>query len=133
LGFLDKFKKPKEEQGSAFSPYTNTLNEKGVKIVLDYLRNELEGIDYVMGGDFGAYSQLLPKYRTIPDNIELEVHGKSDELVRQWCKQLGQLLTDGGIDVQLRDNGDSLQIETQNLESKEWLPAVIMYGVKPES
>ena len=119
MGLLEKFKKTKEEQGSAFPPYTNTLNEKGVKIVLKYLRSKTKGIDYVIDGDFSVYPFLLPEYKIIPDNIELVVHAKSDDLVREWCKQLGQLLLDGGIDVQLRDNGNSLQIETQNVETKQ--------------
>jgi len=126
LGLFDRQKNRKEE--SVFPLYTNTLNEKGVKIVLNYLSNKTKDIECVIDGDFSAYPYLSPQYKIIPDNIELAVHSKSDDLVRTWCKQLGQLLLDGGIKIQLRNSGNSLQIETQNTETKEWLPAVIIHG-----
>jgi len=126
LGLFDRHKNRKEE--SVFPLYTNTLNEKGVKIVLNYLSNKTKDIECVIDGDFSAYPYLSPQYKIIPDNIELAVHSKSDDLVRTWCKQLGQLLLDGGIKIQLRNSGNSLQIETQNTETKEWLPAVIIHG-----
>jgi len=123
-----------EDPHGSFPTSTKTLDENGVKIVLKHIRNTPKEIDVTITGYFAVCGEkkLLPEYIVPPNNIRLLMYSKSDELVREWCKQLGQLLLDGGIDVQLRDNGNSIHIETQNAETKEWLPAVIMSGHEPE-
>lgn len=119
------------EDPSGSSPkFTQTLNEKGVKIVLDHIRNTLEDtIDIIIDGYFAICMQkkLFPDYLNPPRNIQL-VMLESTEKVRDWCNQLVQLLHDADIDVRLKDNGDHLEIKTLNTETDEWQSAVIVKG-----
>lgn len=121
----------KDPPGS-FPKFTQTLNEKGVKIVLEHIRNTPEEtIDIAIDGYFAicAEVKLYPDYLVPARNIQLTVYSESSDKVRDWFNQLGQLLKEADIDVQLKDSGeDVLEIKTKNAETGEWLSAVIIKG-----
>lgn len=120
----------KEESSRSFPKSTKTLDEKGVKIVMDYLRDAPKEIEVSIDGYFAvlAEKKFLPQFIESPNNIQLGVYSESINLVRDWVKQLTQLLTDAGIKAQFKDNGDSFQIDTYHEESKQWYSAVLIRG-----
>jgi len=120
----------KEESSRSFPKSTKTLDEKGVKIVMDYLGDAPKEIEVTVDGYFAVLSQkkFLPQFIEPPNNIQLCVYSESINLVREWVKQLTQLLSDAGIKAQFKDNGDPFQIDTYHEESKQWFPAVLIRG-----
>ena len=127
MKFFSKKNECSNDVIGTFPSFTKTLNENGVKIVLDYLKSKPNDVSFIIDGDFAMYPQLLPEYRQIPKNIMLQGETKSKERLKVCCKYLGQSLLDAGIKIQLRDQEKYLQIETYNADNDEWYPAIIMY------
>lgn len=103
MGLFSRKKNHVEDDAIVFPLHTNTLNESGLQIVLNFIKTKPNGVEFILGGDFGAYPFLRPEFRQIPNNILMQANTKSEEKLKECCKQLGQLLIDSGIDVQLRN------------------------------
>ena len=127
MGLFSRKKNQVGDDATVFPLHTNTLNESGLRIVLNFLKTKPNGIEFTLEGDFGEYPFLRPEFRQIPNDILMQANTKSEEKLKEGCKQLGQLLMDSGIDVQIRNQGKYLQIETFNEENQKWSPAVIMH------
>ena len=115
------------KQHGVLPKFTQTLNEKGVSLVLEFLENPPNVIDCVLTGYFGICSStdLLPEYTFPPKNIRLLVHSESILTVREWVNQLSIILNENGIPTQLNENELVFQINTFDEESQEWVPSVI--------
>ena len=107
--------------------FTQTLNEKGVQIVLEFLANEPEGVNITLTGYFAICmnTDLLPEYVIPPKNIRLLVFSKSIHTVRECVNQLSALLNENGIDTQVNENELIFQINIFDSEFQEWVPAVV--------
>lgn len=115
------------ENHGATPKFTQTLNEKGVSIVLNFLQNKPEEIDLVVTGYFAICmnTDLLPEYLIPPKNIRLAVFCESKQLVRDWVNQLSVLLNENGIPTQFNEIDTIFQINTFDGELQEWFPAIV--------
>ncbi len=121
------FSRKKQNTHIEFPPHTHTLDQNGIRIVLEYLETKPNGVDFILEGDFAMYAQLLPKYRQIPYNILLQANTKSKEKLKKCCMELGQILLDNGYEIQMRNQVQYLQIEIHGEQEKKMVPAVIMH------
>lgn len=112
--------------------FTQTLNEKGVGIVMDFLVNTPEEIDCMVTGYFASRveNKLLPEYILPPYNIRIIVSCQSDQMVRNWVNQLSKLLNDSGITTKFKDTGPTLEIDVMNSDTHDWVTAVVVTGAE---
>ena len=116
-----------DEYPQNFPQHTHTLDHNGVKTVVSFLTNNKQNMEFIVEGDFAMNVHLSPDLRFIPYNILLKANTKSQEKLKECCKELGQSLLNAGIDVQLRDQKNYLQIETFDQEKSDWVPAVVIH------
>ena len=124
---------PNDESFQGSPPkITQTLNEKGVNIVMEFIEKHSKEINCHISDYFAvcAVQKLLPEYLTIPKNIQLVVCCSSVQIVREWWKKLSQTLIDNGISAQFKENNNSLEVDTFHESTGEWAPAVVMSGEK---
>ncbi len=107
--------------------FTQTLNEKGVRLVLDFLLNTPEEIHCEVTGYFAICMghDVLPEYLLPPKNIRLVIFCESIQMVSDWVNQLSILLNDNGIPTQLNEQESIFEINTFDKEFQEWVPAIV--------
>ena len=88
---------------SEFPKETKTLDKKCVGVVMGYLKNHDPDVQMIFGS-FGAMAQLMPRLRTLPGDIDVQLTlGKNDAIA--FTNKLF---------LELKKFDDSLRINTSN-------------------
>jgi tetratricopeptide (TPR) repeat protein len=117
-----------EDPKGSFPKYTQTISEKGVKIVLDHIKNAPEELNLVLDGFFAicAQKKIFSEYLDPPPyNIQLLTNPEYAS-GQYWCTNLVQALNEKKIKVQEKENSDSIEIQTFDDNLEQWVSAVVI-------
>ncbi len=116
-----------ERYHSNFPKRTETLSERGIRIVLNYLRENIDSL-MMLYGSFPLMAQLHPKYNRVPGDIDIQLKvGKRDAEI--FSDKLFQLLRESGENIRKNPNNP---IIIDSFVDGEWKRAVDIHHTEEE-
>lgn len=108
---------------------TKTLSENGVEEVIKFLKEKKDDV-YVLFGSFPLMSQLMPQFRRIPGDIDIQLNA-GEEKAKNFAEDLMKRLKIVGEDVRINPKKPAI---IDSFKNGKWERAVDIhyYGEPPE-